>query len=71
MLKTLGVSRIRLLTNNPSKIAALRAAGLDVVERLPIGGHLNRHNERYITTKRDRAGHLIDLSTLPAERHAG
>ena len=71
MLKALGVARIRLLTNNPSKIAALRAAGLDVVERLPIGGHLNRHNERYITTKRDRAGHLIDLSTLPVERHAG
>ena len=71
MLRTLGIARIRLLTNNPSKIAALRAAGLDVVERLPIGGHVNRHNERYITTKRDRAGHLIDLSTLPAERHAG
>ena len=71
MLKALGIARIRLLTNNPSKIAALRAAGLDVVERLPIGGHINRHNERYITTKRDRAGHLIDVSTLPAKRQAG
>ena len=71
MLKSLGVARIRLLNNNPSKIAALRQAGLDVVERLPIGGHINRHNERYITTKRDRAGHLIDVSSLPAERQAG
>lgn len=71
MLKALGVARIRLLTNNPAKIAALRQAGLDVVERLAIGGHINRHNERYITTKRDRAGHLIDVSTLPAERQAG
>jgi GTP cyclohydrolase II len=71
MLQALGIRRIRLLTNNPSKIAALRQAGLDVVERLPIGGHINRHNERYITTKRDRAGHLIDVSTLPAERQAG
>ena len=71
MLKSLGVARIRLLTNNPSKIAALRQAGLDVVERLPIGGHINRHNERYIRTKRDRAGHLIDVSSLPAERQAG
>jgi GTP cyclohydrolase II len=70
MLKALGVSRIRLLTNNPSKIAALRQAGLDVVERLPIGGQINRHNERYIATKRDRAGHLIDVSTLPVERQA-
>ena len=71
MLKALGIARIRLLTNNPSKISALRAAGLDVVERLAIGGHINRHNERYITTKRDRAGHLIDVSTLPAKRQAG
>jgi GTP cyclohydrolase II len=71
MLKALRITRIRLLTNNPSKIAALRQAGLDVVERLPIGGRLNRHNERYIATKRDRAGHLIDVSNLPAERHAG
>ena len=70
MLKALGIARIRLLTNNPSKIAALRQAGLDVVERLPIGGQINRHNERYITTKRDRAGHLIDVSTLPVSRQA-
>ena len=70
MLKDLGIGRIRLLTNNPSKIAALRQAGLDVVERLPISGQINRHNERYITTKRDRAGHLIDVSTLPVKRQA-
>jgi GTP cyclohydrolase II len=71
ILKSLGIGRIRLLTNNPAKIAALRQAGLDVVERLPIGGEINRHNERYITTKRDRAGHLIDVSTLPVARQAG
>jgi GTP cyclohydrolase II len=71
MLKALGITQIRLLTNNPAKIAALRQAGLDVVERLPIGGRINRHNERYIATKRDRAGHLIDVSSPPAERHAG
>jgi GTP cyclohydrolase II len=71
MLQSLRITQIRLLTNNPYKIAALRQAGLDVVERQPIGGRLNRHNERYIATKRDRAGHLIDVSTLPAERHAG
>jgi GTP cyclohydrolase II len=70
ILKDLGIGRIRLLTNNPSKISALRQAGLDVVERLPIGGQINRHNERYIATKRDRAGHLIDVSTLPVERQA-
>ncbi len=71
ILHSLGIARIRLLTNNPSKIAALRQAGLDVVERLPIGGQINRHNERYIATKRDRAGHLIDVPNPPAARQAG
>ncbi|MGE0800219.1 MAG: GTP cyclohydrolase II [Lautropia sp.] len=61
MLHALGITRVRLLTNNPAKIDALRAAGLDVVERLPIPAPVNRHNERYLTTKRDRAGHLIDV----------
>ena len=70
MLKVLGIARIRLLTNNPAKIAALRQAGLDVVERLPIGGQVNRHNERYIATKRDRAGHLIDVSAVSPARQA-
>lgn len=65
MLRSLGITQVRLLTNNPGKIDALRAAGLDVVERLPIGGLVNRHNERYLATKRDRAGHLIDVS-IPA-----
>lgn len=71
MLRELGIGRIRLLTNNPAKIAALRQAGVDVVERIAIGGRLNRHNERYITTKRDRAGHLIEVSSLPVQRQAG
>ena len=70
MLHELGIGRIRLLTNNPAKIAALRQAGIDVVERIGIGAPVNRHNERYITTKRDRAGHLIEVANLPAQRQA-
>jgi GTP cyclohydrolase II len=58
MLRELGHARIRLLTNNPQKIGALRAAGIDVVDRLPLHAPLNSHNERYVQTKREHAGHL-------------
>jgi GTP cyclohydrolase II len=59
MLRALGLPRIRLLTNNPAKIAALEAEGIAVEERVPIavgGGHFN---EGYLATKRDRTGHLL------------
>lgn len=58
MLRALGHTRIQLLTNNPQKIAALRQAGIDVVDRLPLHGLVNTHNERYIRTKQ-QAGHLV------------
>jgi len=58
MLSELGVTRVRLLTNNPLKIDALTASGIEVAERVAISAPLNRHNERYMQTKRDRAGHL-------------
>ncbi|MBE0548762.1 MAG: GTP cyclohydrolase II, partial [Rubrivivax sp.] len=57
MLRELGYTRIRLLTNNPQKIDALRSAGIDVVGRLPLHAPVNRHNARYVQTKQ-RAGHL-------------
>ncbi|MBN1239216.1 MAG: GTP cyclohydrolase II [Gammaproteobacteria bacterium] len=60
LLRQLGVSRIRLMTNNPHKIAALRAHGIDVVGRLSLIGRANRHNERYLRAKRERAGHLAE-----------
>ncbi len=59
MLRTLGIGRIELLTNNPEKVAALQAAGIDVVARRPLRGGETRHNRRYLATKRDRAGHLL------------
>jgi GTP cyclohydrolase II len=58
MLRALGYQRIRLLTNNPQKIEALRQAGIEVVDRLPLHGPVNHHNARYISTKRTRGGHL-------------
>jgi GTP cyclohydrolase II len=57
MLQALGHTRIRLLTNNPQKIDALRQAGIEVVGRLPLHGPVNDHNLRYLQTKQ-RAGHL-------------
>ncbi|MFD1106099.1 GTP cyclohydrolase II [Sphingobium olei] len=59
MLDLLGVKDVRLLTNNPNKVAGLEAAGISVTERLPIVLPANPHNERYLATKRDRTGHQL------------
>jgi len=64
LLRQLGASRIRLMTNNPHKIAALQAHGIDVVGRLPLIGRANSHNERYLRAKRERAGHLAEEQEL-------
>jgi GTP cyclohydrolase II len=58
MLKQLGISRIRLLTNNPHKVAFMRRAGLDVVDRVALLAPVNAFNARYVQTKHDRAGHF-------------
>jgi GTP cyclohydrolase II len=59
MLKALDVTRVRLLTNNPAKVEALRAGGIDVLDRRPLYGTLNRHNLPYVTAKMQRAGHWL------------
>ncbi|MBM85340.1 MAG: GTP cyclohydrolase II [Rhodospirillaceae bacterium] len=59
MLRQLGVSHVRLLTNNPDKIAQLAATGIEVTERVSHVFPSNRHNEHYLQTKADRAGHLF------------
>jgi GTP cyclohydrolase II len=59
MLELLGARDIRLLTNNPAKVAALQAAGITVSERVPHQLPENSHNARYLATKRDRSGHLL------------
>ena len=59
ILRDLGVGKMRLLTNNPKKIIGLTGYGLEVVERVPLEVYPNQHNERYLTTKRDKLGHLI------------
>ncbi|MFC6840318.1 GTP cyclohydrolase II RibA [Xanthomonas theicola] len=64
MLRGLGIRRVRLLTNNPSKAERLRATGIDVVERIPVTGAITAENERYLRTKAARAGHALDVDAL-------
>ncbi len=59
MLDLLGQARIRLLTNNPAKVAGLTAAGIDIAERVPHRITPNRYNSDYLATKRDRTGHSL------------
>jgi GTP cyclohydrolase II len=60
MLRQLGHTAIRLMTNNPAKVLALQEAGLDVVSSHPVKGRLTLQNAGYLAAKRDRAGHKID-----------
>jgi GTP cyclohydrolase II len=66
MLKELGVSRVTALTNNPIKVGAIKAAGLEVAATQRVLGRPNVHNVRYLASKRDRAGHAIDMEALMA-----
>jgi 3,4-dihydroxy 2-butanone 4-phosphate synthase/GTP cyclohydrolase II len=59
ILRMLGVSKMKLITNNPRKRAGLSGYGLEVVETMPIEILPNDHNEKYLKTKRDKLGHLI------------
>jgi 3,4-dihydroxy 2-butanone 4-phosphate synthase/GTP cyclohydrolase II len=60
ILVDLGVSTMRLLTNNPTKRAGLEGYGLKIVDRVPLDIAPNPENERYLKTKKDKLGHLLD-----------
>lgn len=59
MLKDLGLTKVRLLTNNPHKVADLEQHGVTVVERVTHAFPSNRHNEQYLETKKAKGGHLF------------
>jgi GTP cyclohydrolase II len=59
MLRQLGFTTVRLLTNNPEKVAALERYGIHIAERVPHVFPANGHNERYLRTKATRSGHLL------------
>ena len=60
MLAHIGVDAVRLITNNPDKVAYLNEHGIDVVERVPLLVGVNDMNAAYLATKRDRMGHMLD-----------
>ena len=60
VLKMLGVKRVRLITNNPDKVAALEASGIEVIERVSAGVEPHESFERYLRTKQEKMGHFLD-----------
>ncbi len=60
ILADLGVKSIKLLTNNPKKITGLEKYGLKIVERVPLIIEATKHTERYLKTKKEKLGHLLD-----------
>jgi GTP cyclohydrolase II len=69
VLKLLGVDRVRLITNNPQKVAALEAAGIAVTERVSAEVEPQESFERYLRTKQEKMGHILEttgeIDTLP------
>ena len=61
ILADLGVKTIRLLTNNPDKMYQLADFGLEIVERVPIEIQANTYDEKYLETKREKMGHLLEM----------
>lgn len=60
ILEHFGTKQLRLMTNNPRKIEALREIGIDVVERLPHETGRNPHNQKYLDTKKGKLGHMFE-----------
>ena len=60
ILRDLGITKMRLLTNNPKKFAALNGYGLEIVERVPIITEPTAENKHYLQTKKEKLGHLIE-----------
>jgi len=66
ILNHLDIARVELLTNNPNKVMAVEESGIEVTERTPLYGGINRHNLRYVQTKANRSGHwLMDMISQP------
>jgi 3,4-dihydroxy 2-butanone 4-phosphate synthase/GTP cyclohydrolase II len=59
ILRHLGIQQIKLMSNNPRKRAGLKGYGLTITEIVPIEIESNKHNEKYLQTKRDKMGHTI------------
>ena len=73
ILVDLGISTMRLLTNNPTKRAGLEGYGLQIVERVPLESEPTKENLRYLQTKREKLGHILDTlaASTPASKEDG
>ena len=71
ILRDLGIAQMRLLTNNPRKRTGLIGYGLEIVDTVPIEVEPNEHNQRYLTTKRDKLGHTILSKMRPISSETG
>jgi 3,4-dihydroxy 2-butanone 4-phosphate synthase/GTP cyclohydrolase II len=70
ILADLGLHQIKLLTNNPRKVVGLEGYGLSVVDTVPIVVSPNRHNRRYLETKKKKMGHLLEVPEGPAPNNS-
>lgn len=61
IIREIGVSKIRLITNNPVKRAGLEGYGLEIIENIPIQIRANKHNQFYLQTKKDKMGHFLEV----------
>jgi len=71
ILVDLGISKLRLMTNNPRKIVGLEGYGLEVVERVPLVIPPTPTNVGYLATKRRKMGHLMQPARAPRRRRPG
>ena len=60
ILRDLGLTQLRIMTNNPKKIYGLEGFGLRIVERVPLESSPHDHNARYLKTKKDKMGHMLE-----------
>lgn len=61
ILRDLGITKMKLLTNNPKKFAALAGYGLEIVERISIATEPKEENKHYLRTKKEKLGHMIEI----------
>lgn len=69
ILKDLGLHKIRIMSNNPDKIAALEESGMEIVERVPLQVHSSKQSEEYLKTKKEKMGHLLMFPSKDSEGH--
>jgi 3,4-dihydroxy 2-butanone 4-phosphate synthase/GTP cyclohydrolase II len=68
VLVDLGITTMRLMTNNPSKYGGIEGYGLRIVERVPLQTPPNHENVRYLRAKQEKMGHFLDVDTVHEDR---